>query len=105
MGAGILVDTSRAGFLLTDRSFAWNTVFNPEESNLWVAIRSLLLLQDRAGRVRPDPALLHLNVGRAGCQPTYSFWKNGSPNEWTPEPCLSSKTKANWGMHKTHSSP
>ena len=32
--AGILVDTSRAGFLLTERSFAGNTVFNPEESNL-----------------------------------------------------------------------
>jgi hypothetical protein len=48
--AGTLVDTSRARFLLTERSVAGNTVFNPEESNLWVAIRSLLLLQDRAGR-------------------------------------------------------
>jgi hypothetical protein len=50
MSLGILVDTGRAGFLLTERSVAGNTVFNPEESNLWVAIRSLLLLQDRAGR-------------------------------------------------------
>jgi hypothetical protein len=51
MSSEILVDTLRAGFLLTERSFTGNTVFNPEESNLWVAIRSLLLLQDRAGRV------------------------------------------------------
>jgi hypothetical protein len=35
---------------LTERSFARDTVSSPEESNLWVAIRSLLLLQDRAGR-------------------------------------------------------
>src|ERR1700757_2957808 len=102
MRTGIPVDTGRAGFLLTERSVTGNTVFNPEASNLWVAIRSLLLLQDRAERARHTPALLHLNVGRAGCQPTYSFWKNGSPNEWTPEPCSSSKIKANWGMPKTH---
>lgn len=58
---------------------AGNTVFNPERPILWVAIRSLLLLQDRAGR-NDEPALLHLNFSEGRMSADLQFLE-----EWIPE--------------------
>jgi hypothetical protein len=98
---GIPVDTPRTAFMVDGKRVCVKTISNPEDFRLWVAIRSLLLLQDRAGLERREPALLHLNFWRAGCYPICSFWKNGSLNGWTPEPYSSSKTRASLGMRKT----
>jgi hypothetical protein len=65
---------------LTERAVAINTVFNPEKSNLRVAIRSLLLLQDGAGRKDLKLALLHLNFSEGRMSPDLQFLE-----EWIPE--------------------
>ena len=50
MRKGILVDHGAAQFSIDGTKGTGNTDFNPEASNLWVAIRNQQLLQDRAGR-------------------------------------------------------
>src|SRR5215469_9496903 len=101
--AGIVIDTSAQLFWLTGSLLAGKTISNPEGRSLGCHSQPAVVARRSRPEIR-EPALLHLNFRRAGCHPICSFWKNGSPNVWTPEPYSSSKIKANLGMRKTRTS-
>ena len=50
-------------------------------------------------------ARLHQSLGRERCQPTCSFWKSGSPKEWTRERFLCWRTRPSSARHRIPMSP